>query len=201
MNMISHQHELGREIFRLESMSKQGASYSDATGRYGWRNPIRQDTGPLLSSMVASYDPCCILEIGTAHGLSALHLAQGWGDLSSREMHTLELDEAVGKEAQERFDVLGLPITVHIGEAMDSLNSLKDKVFDLVFLDAQKSHYGRQWRFLMEVGMVSKGTVLLADNVIDRKLECTELFNTLTDQGISYRILPTECGLLSAIVP
>ena len=201
MNMLSTHVRLNREIHRLEAMAKQGESYTDTTGKYGWRNPIREDTGPLLAAEVASGDPKRILEIGTAHGLSALHLISGWNEVENKVLHTIEMEENVGRQAQELFDLLGVPATVHLGEAMDIIQNRLIGTFDLVFLDAQKSHYGRQWRALVSAGLVGSGTLLLADNVIDRALECTDLFNALQEQGIDYLILPTECGLLKAVVP
>lgn len=200
MNMISTHMKLEQEILRLEAMSKQGESYSDATGRYGWRNPVRKDTGPLLAAQVAAHDAHRILEVGTAHGLSALHLANGWSTMEGRELHTIEMDEEVGFQAQRLFDGLGLPVKVHVGEAMGVIENQLEGRFDMVFLDAQKSHYGMQWKALVSLGLVGKGTLLLADNVIDRKVECTSLFQALDDQGINYQIIPTECGLLSAVV-
>ena len=48
---------LQNEIEYLESQSKIGESYSDGKDRYGWRNPIRKDTGTLLKSMVIAGAP------------------------------------------------------------------------------------------------------------------------------------------------
>ena len=192
---------LDQEIVRLESMSKKGESYATDSGRYGWRNPIRQDTGPLLSDFVSSHDPIRILEVGTAHGLSALHLVSGWSSPEGRELDTIELDGDVGRQAQRLFDGLELPVRVHIGEAMDVIGHSLSGRYDLVFLDAQKSHYGAQWRALTRLGRVGQGTVLLADNVIDRKDECKDLFDALSEQGLPYEIIPTECGLLKAVLP
>lgn len=188
-------------IERLEEMSKQGESYANAEGRHGWRNPIRSDTGPLLRKEVSDRNPMRMLEVGTAHGLSALYLVQGWANLEGRRLDTIEFDEEVAKAAQARFDALGLPVVVHIGEAQEVIAGMSEAAsFDLVFLDAQKSHYGPQWRLLTDRGLVGPGTVLLVDNVIDRKAECAGLFEVLDAQGLAYDILPTECGLLKAVV-
>lgn len=64
-------------IRELETYNKQGESYTDATGRYGWRNPIRADTGDLLRILTIAANPFRILEIGAGHGLSTLYLAGG----------------------------------------------------------------------------------------------------------------------------
>lgn len=45
------------EIDELELLDKKGESYSDGKWRYGWRNPIRKDTGPLRRSFVIATAP------------------------------------------------------------------------------------------------------------------------------------------------
>lgn len=92
-------------------------------------------------------------------------------------------------------------MVVHIGEAQEVIAGMsEDEQFDPVFLDAQKSLYGPQWSLLTARKLVVPGTVLLVDNVTDRKSECASLFEVLDEQGLSYVILPTECGLLKAVV-
>lgn len=190
--------DIQHEIDRLEAMSKQGESYANAEGRHGWRNPIRSDTGPLLSGLVSKHGARRILEVGTAHGLSALHLCRGWSTTEGCHMDTIEFHEEVAAASQERFNRLALPIRVHAGEAMAVIQGELTGVYDLVFLDAQKSHYGNQWRALCALDLVGKGTLLLADNVIDRAEECASLFEALKEQGVPYHIEQTECGLLVA---
>ena len=184
------------EIARLEQMSKRGESYADASGRFGWRNPIRADTGPLLQELVAARDPQRMLEVGTAHGLSGLHLLSGLSSWEGRRLDTIELHEAVGQAAQARFRRLGAPAEVHIGEAMDVIARRLDQPYDLVFLDAQKSHYADQCSLLRARGLMGSGTLLLADNVVDRAAECATFFAWLEGAGLSFEIRPTECGLL-----
>ena len=107
------------EIRLLESMSKRGESYADDAGRHGWRNPIRSDTGPLLTALVTACAPERILEVGTAHGLSALYLAKGLHAAQSPRIDTIEFDVEVASAAQARFDRLGVPVRVFAGEAME----------------------------------------------------------------------------------
>lgn len=44
---------LNPDIGKLEAHSKHGMRSFNAEGRQGWRIPIREDTGPLLSWKVA----------------------------------------------------------------------------------------------------------------------------------------------------
>lgn len=183
-----------KTIADLETYSKQGESYTNDSGSYGWRNPIRQDTGRILQSVVAASMPKRMLEIGTAHGLSALYLMQGT-DKVTCHLDTIEFDEAVAHQAQGLMNKLNLPVSVLAGEAMAIIEQLKEP-YDLVFLDAQKSHYGKQIKRLVEKGLVGKNTVILADNVLDRANEVSDFIAWFEEHKIPYKTIPTECGLL-----
>ena len=71
----------------------------------------------------------------------------------------------------------------------------------MVFLDAQKDHYGRQLEALLERDLLEGGAVVLADNVIDREAECASFFELLEQRALRYQVIPTECGLLVARLP
>ncbi len=187
-------HAIREEIARLETYDKQGESYANAEGRHGWRNPIRADTGPLLESLVLAAGSKRLLEIGTAHGLSALYLVLGMG--KGAVLNTVEFHEETARDSAERMGRLGVPVTVIHGEAGEVIRERLTGQYDLVFLDAQKSHYHGQLTELMARGLVGPGTVVLADNVIDREAECREFLDWWVTRGAQHRIVPTECGLL-----
>lgn len=187
--------DIEKEIELLETFNKKGESYANANGSFGWRNPIRQDTGRILQGLTLSRNPNRILEIGTAHGLSALYLYLGASD--NTEMHTIEFDAPVAKDTQNRFDTLGANIKVLQGDGMEVISTLTGS-YDLVFFDAQKSHYATQLQLLLEKNLVGPGTLILADNVIDREEECTAFLDWFNQENIQHTIIPTECGLLVA---
>ena len=189
--------EVLEEINHLEGFSKSGESYTNTNGSYGWRNPIREDTGKILQSLVIAKSPKSILEIGTAHGLSALYLYLGISKTEEFIFDTIEFDPLVANDTQERFDKLNIPIKVLSGEAMEVISKLETN-YDLVFFDAQKSHYFKQLNLLIERGLIGKNTLLLADNVIDRQDECADFLNWFKSNKIKHTIIPTECGLLVA---
>ncbi len=189
--------QIESEIELLEGFSKKGESYSNANGSFGWRNPIREDTGRILQGLVIASNPKRILEIGTAHGLSALYLVRGLSVNADSKIETIEFDADVAADTQNRFDQLQVPVQVLPGEAMEVINTLNG-TYDLVFFDAQKSHYYQQLQLLLTKGLIQKGTVLLADNVIDRQEECQEFLNWFVENNVNHTIVPTECGLLVA---
>jgi predicted O-methyltransferase YrrM len=189
---------VAEEISRLELLDKQGESYTNSEGRYGWRNPIRQDTGNVLTSLVLAKNPQRILEIGTAHGLSTLYLVMGLNP-SKGVVHTIEFDAEVAESTQRRMDRLQVPVTVLEGEAEEVIAGL-DGLYDVVFFDAQKNKYYDQLIALLKKGCVGPGTLILADNVSDRREECLNFLNWFTENGISHTIIETECGLLVASI-
>lgn len=182
-------------IQELETYDKQGESYSDDQGRHGWRNPIRADTGPILRALALTESPSRALEIGTAHGLSALYLAAGMIHREGCRLDSIELDSTVAAAAQARMDHCHVPVKVHAGEALDVLSGLSER-YALIFLDAQKSHYLRQLQAMLDAGLVGKGTLILADNVTDRRSECQDFLDWFQENGVPHWIMPTECGLL-----
>jgi predicted O-methyltransferase YrrM len=186
-----------KEIALLENYSKQGESYTNAEGRYGWRNPIRKDTGDLMRCLTIATNPTRTLEFGTGHGLSTLYMAAGLKDHSAASIDTIELSAEVAASSQARFDACNICVKVYQGEAMDIIPQLSGH-YDMVFFDAQKSHYHQQMMGLLERKLVGPGTVILADNVVDRQSECQDFLDWFTHNNINHYILQTECGLLVA---
>lgn len=179
-------------IARLEEMPKQGVSY-DQKGRHGWRNPIRADTGSLLQSFVMARNPERILEIGTAHGLSACYL----GTHLKGTLDTIEWDEETANEAKINLIEAGIKARVYNGDALRIIPTLEGQ-YQLVFLDANKDGYLEQFQLLQAHNLLAENCLVLADNVIDRQKECQNFL----DWMVRYNsvVIPTECGLLVACV-
>lgn len=184
------------QILELEQMSKQGESYSNGNSRYGWRNPIRKDTGHLLTDIVSAHAPSRVLEIGTGHGLSTLYLASGLIN-GYAHIDTLEFDPVVARSSQNRMILCGAPVKVWIGDASSTIPKLKTP-YNMVFFDAQKDQYLIQLQLLIKHKLLAENCLILADNVTDRKAECQPFLDWFLIHGVKHEILPTECGLLIA---
>lgn len=184
-----------REISRLELYEKHGETYTNDKGSYGWRNPIRKDTGRILQSLMLAANPNRILEIGTAHGLSALYFILGVNNQCV--MDTIEFDQSVATQTQNLMKELDVKVKVICGEAMGVLNSLNEP-YDAIFFDAQKSHYGQQLELILSKGLLRKNGLIIADNVLDRYEECKDFYLKLDEYKIDYTVIETECGLLVA---
>ena len=186
-----------KEIQLLETYSKQGESYTNNEGRYGWRNPIRSDTGDLMRCLTIAVNPKRTLEFGTGHGLSTLYMVAGLQSHTEQHIDTIECEAGVAQSSQERFNNCKTPVTVRPGEAMEVIAGLEGH-YDMVFFDAQKSHYHQQLMALLDKKLIGKGTVIMADNVVDREEECRNFLNWFIENNINHYILQTECGLLVA---
>lgn len=114
----------------------------------------------LLSKVIA---PKKILEIGTYTGYSAICLAEGLA--ADGELHTIDVNEELSEMQRTYFDKSGFgkQIVQHVGDALDIIPKL-NMVFDLIFIDAEKSSYNEYYDMIIE--KTRPGTVILSDNVL-----------------------------------
>lgn len=97
--------------------------------------------GRVLSMLSHMIKPKRILELGTFTGYSALCLAEGLaegGKLVTIE-HNDELEETIHRNLSR--SPLCERIELRIGDCKLVIGDLKDQVFDLVFIDADKREY------------------------------------------------------------
>ncbi len=126
---------------------------------------ILKETEDYLNTLLTMVQPKRILEIGTAVGYSAAYFAVKTG----AEVVTIEKGEEVHQTARKNIDALGLAGQVRLlcGDGEEMTRLLEEEgadAFDLVFIDAAKSHYKR---FLDAALKLSRpGTVIVADNVL-----------------------------------
>jgi predicted O-methyltransferase YrrM len=124
---------------------------------------VEWETGRLLATLVGATRPARVLEVGTAIGVSTLHMARelpggGW-------IVTLERDPeriALARGFWERAGVADR-IEVVEGDALASLEALPGP-FDVVFLDATKTEIGDYLDLLG--GRVAERCLLVVDNLL-----------------------------------
>ena len=126
---------------------------------------ILKETEDYLNTLLAMVKPKRILEIGTAVGYSAAYFAVK----SGADVVTIEKGEDVHLTAKSNIEALGLTgqVRLYCGDGEEETMKLLEageEAFDLVFIDAAKSHYKR---FLDAALKLSHpGTVIVADNVL-----------------------------------
>lgn len=162
--------------------------------------------GRLLSMISKLVNPKYILEIGTYTGYSALCLAEGIQN--GGEIHTIDINEELSDFQRKYFDAskYGKQIHQHVGDALEIIPSL-DKIFDLVFIDADKENYTNYFHLIID--RLKPGGVILSDNVLwsgkvieslkkdDFSTEAILEYNQLlkSDERIETVLLPIRDGL------
>lgn len=132
---------------------------------------ILAETEEILSLLVGLAKPVRILELGTAHGYSALFFAK---KLPDARITTIERNPAMIRCAKAEFSarIEGERIDLRTGDAGEILEGLIDELkdadesdkFDFVFIDAAKSHYRE---FLEQAEKIcSKDAVIVCDNIL-----------------------------------
>lgn len=120
--------------------------------------------GRVLSMLSHMIRPKRILELGTFTGYSALCLAEGLaegGRLITIE-HNDELEETIQRNLSR--SPLCERIELRIGDCKLVIGNLKDQVFDLVFIDADKREYCAYLEAVYP--LVPVGGFILADNTL-----------------------------------
>ncbi len=114
----------------------------------------------LLSKIIA---PKYILEIGTYTGYSAICLAEGIQ--RAGELHTVDINEELSQMQRRYFDKSGFghQIVQHTGNALQIVPKL-DRIFDLVFIDAEKTEYPNYLEVVLK--KTRTGSIILSDNVL-----------------------------------
>lgn len=120
--------------------------------------------GRVLSMLSHMIRPKRILELGTFTGYSALCLAEGLaegGRLVTIE-HNDELEETIERNLNR--SPLREKIELRIGDCKLVIGDLKDQLFDLVFIDADKREYCAYLDLVYP--LVPVGGFILADNTL-----------------------------------
>lgn len=165
--------------------------------------------GRVLSLISKMLRPKAILEVGSYTGYASICLAEGLAE--GGRLYALELDIALKPIQDKYFKLAGLSdkIIQRFGKAQDIIPRLDD-VFDLAFIDADKSRYGLYFDLVM--AKMRPGGVIVSDNVLwrggvyaenpDRKTRKIMDYNEKlsADPRVDTVILPVRDGLSVAFV-
>ena len=162
--------------------------------------------GRVLSMIARMIQPQQILEVGTFTGYSALCFAEALTENGC--VDTIEMDDELEDFIRDNFrnSPYENKINLYIGDALAIIPSL-EKMYDLAFLDAEKSQYTRYYDAVFP--KVKNGGYILADNtiwdgkvtqnVLSNDLKTREIirFNDLikADSRVEKVILPLRDGL------
>ena len=129
---------------------------------------IRRNTESFIGALIDSAKPKRILEIGSAIGYSALYMAT---KAPQAEIISIEKDKYAAATAEYNIKTYGSTQNIHlmIGDGtkvLDKLITNKTEPFDLLFIDAGKSHYIEFFERI--INLSKKGTVILSDDISQR---------------------------------
>ena len=163
--------------------------------------------GQLLRMLVQMTGASRILELGTFTGFSAICLAGALPE--GGHLDTLELNDELEDLIREGFERAGVAdkITLHIGDCKQTLRQLRNQVYDIVYIDANKREYNEYYELVFD--MVRPGGLILADNVLwdgkvcmdplpqDQQTQAIVRFNDAiaSDKRVESVILPLRDGL------
>jgi caffeoyl-CoA O-methyltransferase len=160
---------------------------------------VAPTTGQFLFSLVAPQTGCEVLELGGSRGYSSIWLGAGVRYLGGR---VVSIERA--PEAAERWRVnvrdAGLEEWVELieADALEVLHELED-IFDVVFIDAEKSQY--EHYFAPARQRVEPGGLIVADNVLSHK-ETLEPYSRArqSDPTLVSTTVPLDGGLELSVV-
>ncbi|MBB2146333.1 methyltransferase domain-containing protein [Pedobacter sp. LMG 31464] len=161
--------------------------------------------GRVLSLLSKMNSPKRILEIGTFTGYATLCLAEGLTE--DGIIYTLDINAELEEMVRGNFakSPLNSKIKYTIGDAQQSLKTLDNETFDLVFIDADKKNNGTYYDLIFD--QVKPGGIIIVDNVLwsgkvlnnaqDKDTKNISSFNDqiAADKRVEKLILPVRDGL------
>jgi predicted O-methyltransferase YrrM len=120
---------------------------------------VHHVTGGLLEVLAAATGAKRAVEVGTAIGVSTLHLSRGGAHVTS-----FEIDPERHAAAKEYLRRGGFEPDLRLQGATEGLAELEPGSFDLGFIDGPKSGYGTHLDQV--VYLLRPGGLLLVDNVL-----------------------------------
>lgn len=151
---------------------------------------ILKDTEGLLLNLMRLKRPEKILEIGAAVGYSACRFA----DECKCKVVTIESDKEAFDTARSNIKNLGFEDTVSIvhGDAREVLKELYNEYsakeiskFDVVFIDAAKSHYKEFWD--LSVPLCNDNAMIICDNVLMKGMTASDQYDPKKKYKTSIR--------------
>ncbi len=125
---------------------------------------VSTQQGKFLSLLAGAIKARSVLEIGTLGGFSTIWLARGVGP--DGRVLTLEYEPKHAEVARANIDRAGVGdrVKVLVGPALETLPTVTEGPFDLVFIDADKQNNAGYLEWALR--LTHPGSVIVVDNVI-----------------------------------
>jgi predicted O-methyltransferase YrrM len=141
---------------------------------------VSEEDGRFLRLMIAASGAKNALEVGGAHGYSAIWIGLGLRQ-SGGHLTTIEYDAGRAKTAADNIKRAGLAdiVTVVAGDAFQEIPKIAGTV-DFVFLDAWKRDYKRFFDLLLP--RLSPRGLFLAHNVVNKQREMRDFLDAIENR-------------------
>ncbi|KUJ21543.1 S-adenosyl-L-methionine-dependent methyltransferase [Mollisia scopiformis] len=127
---------------------------------------VGEDKGRIVVDIIRERKPKVMVELGGYCGYSTILFA----DAVDGQYFSLERSPKFAKNIKALVDFAGLKnVEIIVGPSNEGLQQLYDrglKSIDMMFLDHYKPAYTTDLKLCESLGMINKGTILAADNVI-----------------------------------
>jgi predicted O-methyltransferase YrrM len=174
--------------------------------------PVGPGTGPVLRLLAQAIGATSVVEVGTGAGISSVWLLRGMA--AGGTLTSIDYEHEHQRAARETLQAAGIEPSRYrliAGRAMEVLPRLTDSVYDIVFIDADKSEYPAYFeqamRLLRPGGLVVIDNALWGGKVADPAQRDPEtvglrsLANAMADDArLVSALIPVGDGLLVGAV-
>ncbi|HJY63319.1 MAG TPA: O-methyltransferase [Ignavibacteria bacterium] len=161
---------------------------------------VSPELGKFLYMLIRIIRSKRVLEIGTLAGYSTVWMARALPEVG--KLTTLEISREHAEFAKSNFIKAGLEnkIEVLFGNAVESLDKLKNERFDFAFIDADKTGYPDY--FYKVIQMMNPGGIITADNTLKKGKVVEENPDEYVRGILEYnRIVSSDNRVESVLVP
>lgn len=133
---------------------------------------VGEDKGSIVVDLIRELAPKTMVELGGYCGYSTILFGDALREAGGRKYYSLERSPKFAKNITALIEFAGLRdvVEVIVGPSDQGIKKLFDsgkvKHIDMMFLDHYKPAYTTDLKLCESLGLIRKGTVLAADNVI-----------------------------------
>ena len=127
----------------------------------------------MVAAVIAQHKPATVLELGGYIGYSAIMFGSAMREAGGKKYYSIEKSPLFAAVATSLVDLAGLRDTVRVvvGSGAEGIQRLHDEgslpaQVGMTFFDHHKPSYTADLKLCERLGLIGKGTVLVADNMI-----------------------------------
>jgi catechol O-methyltransferase len=163
-------------VLAKPGLQHQPLKVLDAIDEYGRKQKylmnVGEDKGRIVTNLIREVKPKVMVELGGYCGYSTILFANVLKEVGGEKFFSLEKSPKFGKNINALVRLAGLDdfVEVVVGSSTESIQRLYDngemKEINMMFLDHYKPLYTTDLKLCESLGLIKKGTLLAADNVI-----------------------------------